>query len=265
MNIVYFEIKRSLPSTLIWTVAIVIIGLLYTAMGPIFIDSSADMRTFLSEMGQPFLDGLGIDIDTFFSPVGYFSYIGGFIGLALGIQALIYGINSFVLEKNKQVVEFLYTKPVSRTKLFCAKYFANWILLTLTQIVVISAIYIATDKVNSVSYDNGLMLLLLLSFIPLQYLFYTLGAVIGVVVNKQKNVVAISIGIALGMFFLNMLNAILGDHVFDLLTFFNYYNMSDIVANQHYDILLVLISAGLIGIFGILSLLIFRTKDIKVK
>lgn len=264
MNIFNFEFKRNLTNTIIWIVAIIMIGLFYTAMGPVFLDQSDLLHDFMLGMGEDFLKGLGINFDTFFTPVGFYAYIGGFIGLALGIQATIYGIKAFVIEKNNHSVEFLYTKPKSRTKLFFAKFCANGSLLFITQVFVISSLYVFTDLINDVDYDHSLMLGLLITYIPLQFLFYTLGTLIGVSANRLKNVVSVSLMIGFVMFFMNMLGGIIEIKVFDYLSFFNYYNLGDISLTGEYDPNFVALSLGLIGLFSICSLIIYNKKDLKV-
>lgn len=265
MNIVSFEIKKGLKTTVIWTIVISLVGLLYTAMGPAFINQSETLISFLSNMGEQFLKGFGINLDTFFSPAGFFGYIGGFIALTLAIQATIYGIKAFVDEKNNKSIEFLYVKPNSRFNIFVQKYIANIVLLSITQIVVITIIYFATDLINTVDYDHHLMFLLLLTFVPLQYMFFTVGTLIGVTVDKLKNIVAISIGLGIGMFFLNMLGGIIDNQVIDYITFFNYYNLSDITFNNQYDSHFVLVSIGIISCLTIISAIIFVKKDMKVQ
>ncbi len=264
MNIFNFEFKRNLTNTIIWTVAITLIGLMYTAMGPVFLDQSDLIYDFMIGMGEEFLKGLGINFETFFTPVGFFAYIGGFIGLALAIQATIYGIKAFVLEKNNHSVEFLYTKPASRTKLFISKFLANALLLLITQAVVISAIYIATDVINDVAYDHRLMLGLLITYIPLQFMFFTLGTFIGTAANRLKNIVSVSLMIGFVMFFMNMLGGIIEITAFNYISFFNYYNLGDISLTGEYDLEFMGLSFALIAIFAISSLIIYNKKDLKV-
>ncbi len=264
MNIVKFEVKRNLRTTLIWAVAVTVIGIFYTAMGPVFIDQSDTLMAFMEGMGDQFLTGLGINFDTFFSPVGFYSYVGTYMALALCVQAMIYGIKVLIVEKNAKSVEFLYTKPNSRMNIFVNKYIANIILLSITQLIFIVSIYIATDVINTVDYDHQLMLMVLLTVIPLQYLFFTLGTVIGAVANRLKNIVSVAIMVTLVMFFFNMLAGILDNDVLSYLSFFSYFNLSDIVFEEAYNMTFVMISIGLIIFYTVLSAVVLKIKDIKV-
>lgn len=264
MNIAKFEIKSHLKTTMIWTIAVSLIGMMYIAMEPAFLDQSEALISLLNGMGDAFLDGLGINVDTFFTPVGFFAYVGGFMALALCVQATIYGIRTFTLEKNTNSIEFLYTKPTSRIKIFVSKYFANVVLLIITQVIVITVLYLFTDVVNSADYDHMLMFLMLFTFVPLQFMFYALGTVIGTSVNRLKSVVPVAIMIPMVMFFLNMLSGIVDNDVVSYLSFFNYYNLSDIVFNEGYDNVFVLISVGIIIGLTAISLVMIKRRDLKV-
>lgn len=264
MNILKFEVKNNMKTTLIWAIIVSLAGMLYVAMGPVFLEQTELMKDFMLSMGEEFLTTLGINFETFFSPTGYFAYVGGFIGMALAVQASIYGIKAFALEKNNKSLEFLYTKPGSRTKVFGAKLGARIILLSITQVIVIATLYFGTEIVNSVDYNHQLLFLMMFSYVPLQYMFLTLGMLIGVSVNRLKNIVPISLLLGIGMFFINMLGGLVDNQVFDYISFFNYYNLSDLSLNESYDSNFVILSITLITIFTISSLVIFNKKDMKV-
>lgn len=264
MNIIKFELKRNLRSSFTWGIVVLFAGILYSAMGPAFLNQSDTLITFLEGMGDEFLTGFGINIDTFFTPVGFYSYVGGYISIALCVQAMMYGMNAFVLEKNRHSVEFLYTKPIGRTKVFISKYIANIILLLITEAIVISGIYAVTDIINSSDYDHMLMFMLLVTIIPLQLLFFTMGSVVGVSVDKLKSIVSIALGASIGMYILNMLGQITDNSAFDYLSFFNYFNLGDITLTGSFDTTFVILSSILIVVFTIVALVIFKKKDLKV-
>ncbi len=263
MNILRFEIKRNAKVTYIWIIAVLAVSIMYLSMGPMFTEDSTALMGALESFGPEVRDALGIDLDTFFSPVGFYAYVGGFITLALCVQAMIYGIKAFVTEKNQKSADFLYTKPVSRTNLFVQKVLSNVVLLSLTQIIVIIVLYGATDLFNKVDYDHGLMLLMLFAIVPMQYLFLGLGVLIGVTVPKLKNVTAVSIFVSMAMYILNMMSAMFENKVITAVSFFHYYNLSDILQAKAFDtssvvttiILLVLMFGG--------SYLIINKRDLR--
>ncbi len=263
MDIIKFEIKRNYKVTLIWAVAVSLAATVYISMSPLFIDQADTIMGFLSSLGEDLVAGLGINFDNFFTPIGYFSYIGGYLFAALGVQAMIYGIKSFAKEKNQKSVEFLYTKPVTRTKLFVSKTVANIILLTISQAIVIASIMISTDVFNDVDYDQALMFKETFALVPLQYMFLGLGTLIGCSVDRFKNIVSASIMVSVGMYIINMLATILDSDMLGYISFFNYYNLNEIVSEGNYNGNFVFISLVIIIVLLSAALTTYNKRDIK--
>ncbi len=263
MEITKFEIKRNYKVTLIWSIAVSLVATLYIAMSPLFVDQADTIMDFMASIGEDLVASLGINFDNFFTPVGFFSYIGGYIFAAMGVQAIIYGIKAFVKEKNQKSTEFLYTKPVSRTSIYIQKTVANAILLLITQVIVISVIMGTTALFNDVDYNQTLLLKEAIAIIPIQFLFLGLGTLIGCSVDRLKNIVSVSIGLSIGMFVLNMLASILESDILGYISFFNYFNLSEIVTSEQFDNQFVGLTIILLFIFYIGGLFIFNHRDIK--
>lgn len=264
MNIIKLELLQNYRQTLIWSIVASFFAIIYIALSPLFIEQSAIIMDFMSSLGEDLLQGFGINFENFFSPIGFFSYIGTYLFLGLGIQAMSYGLRSFVREKNQKSLEFLYVKPISRNRIYCCKLIANLILLIFTQVIVISVILIATDFFNKLEYNHLLMLKLTLVIVPIQLLFLSLGALIGVSVNKLKNVVTLSIMVNIGMFIMNMLASILDSKVLMNLSFYSYFNLSEIVSTEQYEMKFIILTIILIIIFNASSIMIINKRDLKI-
>ncbi len=263
MNILKFEIKRNAKVTYIWIIAVLAVSIMYLSMGPMFTEDSEALMGAIESFGPEMREALGIDLDTFFTPVGFYAYVGGFITLALCIQSMIYGIKAFVTEKNQKSSDFLYTKPASRSSIYVQKVLGNAILLTVTQIIVIFVINISVDLFNKPDYDHGLMFLMTLAIVPMQYLFYGLGVLIGVTVPKFKNVVALSLFVGILMYFLNMLSSMFDNKMIEFVSFFNYYNLSDILAEGAFATSSIVITIILLVLMFVGSYLIINKRDLR--
>lgn len=263
MNVFRFELKRNIKVTYIWIISVMIGAILFLAMGPIFIEESDILLEYLEAMGPAFLSGMGINIDYFFSPVGFYGYIGGYIALALGIQGMIYGLKTFLTEKNQKSLDFLYTKPSSRCNIYVQKVCANAVLLVITQIFVIITILIAQDTFNTADYDHIMMIKMACNIIPIQFLFYSLGIIISVTLKKFKNIVSLSLFFGIGMYFFNVLSAIFDNEVLDYVSFFNYYNLNDVLNNGNYSISFIIITILLLIAFLGGGYMIFKKRDFR--
>ncbi len=263
MNILKFEIKRNIKATYIWIIAVLAVSIMYLSIGPMFTEDSEALMGALESFGPEVREAIGIDIDTFFSPVGFYAYVGGFITLALCVQAMIYGIKAFVTEKNQKSVDFLYTKPGSRSNLFLQKVLSNVVLLAFTQVIVITVLYGAADLFNKPDYDHGLMFLMMFAIVPMQYLFLGLGVLIGVTVPKLKNVVAVALFVNMAMYILNMLSAMFENKLITTVSFFSYYNLSDILAEGGYAFSSILVTIILLVLMFGGSYLIINKRDLR--
>lgn len=263
MNILKFELKRNIKVTYVWIISVMICAILFLAMAPIFMEESDVLKEYLDAMGPEFLLGMGINVDYFFSPVGFYGYVGGYIALALGIQGIVYGMKAFLTEKNQKSNDFLYTKPVKRSKIFAQKVVANAILLFITQIIIIATILIAQDTFNSVNYDHIIMFKMVATIIPIQFLFYGLGVLISVSLSKFKNIVSVALVAGFGMYFFNILGAIFDRAVFDYLSFFNYFNLNDIMTTGGYETKFVLLTIGVLVVLFGGSYLIINKRDLR--
>lgn len=263
MNIFKNELKRNSKVTYIWIVSVMIASIMFMAMSPLFLDQSEALKGYLEAMGPELMQGMGINIDTFFTPVGFFGYIGGYITLALSVQGMIYGLKTFLIEKNQKTTEFLYTKPVSRTNVFTQKVLANVCLLAFTQIIIIATIMSTTSFVSTVDYDSDILFKMAFSIVPIQFLFYGLGLLIGSSVDKLKNIVSVALGVSIGMYFLNVMSALFDSKVLNYISFFSYFNLSKISVSGSYDggyIVLTIIL--LVALFGG-SYAMFNKRDFK--
>ncbi len=263
MNILKFEIKRNAKVTYIWIIGVLAVSIMYLSMAPMFTEDSEALMGALESFGPEMREAIGINLDTFFSPVGFYAYVGGFITLALCVQAMIYGIKAFVTEKNQKSADFLYTKPASRSSIYVQKVLGNVILLTITQVMCILVINGAVDMFNKVDYDHGLMFLMSLTIVPMQYLFFGLGVLIGVTVPKFKNVVALSLFVGIFMFFLNMMSAMFENKLIELVSFFNYYNLSDILNEGAFATSSIIITIILLVLMFVGSYLIINKRDLR--
>lgn len=262
-NILKFEIKQNLNLTLIWSIAISIFATIYLAMSPIFIDQADIITDLMASLGEDVLKGFGINFESFFTPVGFFSYIGGYLFAALGVQAMMYGLKAFLKEKNNKSTDFLFTKPISRNQIFWGKTTANVLLLALTQIIVITTIMCATNVFNDVDYDQTLMLKQTIVVVPIQWLFLGLGTLISVNLDKFKNIAALAIMTSVGMFILNMLSAIITSDIFTHLSFYSYYNLSEIVSTGEIDGQFLGLTVILLIMMFVSANYIFTHRDIK--
>lgn len=129
------ELLLNIKSMLIWSLSVGILGLtcilLYSSME----GEMKDMADAFSNMGA-FSDAFGMSTLSIASLKGYFATeIGAVHGLGSGMFAAIIAINIISREEDGHTGEFIFSMPLSRTKVLTAKAICVFIMLIVFTIV----------------------------------------------------------------------------------------------------------------------------------
>ena len=139
MNVFRFELRRAWLGAALWTLIILtlLIGLIAGAL-PAFMDSRAGVEAMLGSFPPAFAAAFGLQLDNLFSFGGFFSF--GFLYYALfgAIMVSVIGLDLFSREKREKCMDFLLTKPRTRSRLFFEK-----LLAAITLILLSNALFIA--------------------------------------------------------------------------------------------------------------------------
>ena len=145
MNIFNFEFKRLLKGNIIWalvcSVLIVMFMLFFPSMKEMGMQELVGSK--LESLPEAFLEAFNISGATDFSNISDFSaYVLQYIVMAGGIYAAILGVSSLAKEESEGTVEFLYSKPVTRSRIVTAKILANAFILFIF-IIILSLVLIS--------------------------------------------------------------------------------------------------------------------------
>lgn len=260
MTIFWHELKRGRLPLLIWAAAIAsmmaIAVLLYPEMAP----QMSEMEEMMANMGS-LSDAFGMDSLQFGNFIDYFAMeCGSVMGLGGAIFAAITGFAILGKEEREHTAEFLYTHPLSRTRILLEKLLAlaaQIILLNLiVAVVTVGAIALIGEEV-----DVGVLCLLLLSYLLLELEIAQLC--FGISSFLHGGGLGIGLGLAIGMYFLNLLANIAEEAKWlKYLTPFAYTEGADIVKEHALNTTYLLIGAGLTAAVLIAAFLRFRKKDL---
>lgn len=261
MNIFIHELKANRKSTVIWTVSLLALMVLFMSMFPTISKEVDEFKKMLEGFPVAVQQALGIQIDSFASILGYYSYVFMYITLCGAIQAMNLGTSIVSKEVREKTADFLLTKPVTRTTILTAKVLAAVISLLVT-----SVIYMAGSglMVNVVATDYSMtaFLLINLSLFIIQLIFLALGILISVYFPKIKSVLTVSLGTVFAFFIIGMLSATSGDEVKRYLSPFKYFDTSYIIENTNYELPFLLVGIGFIVLAIVGSYFFYTKKDI---
>jgi len=207
-------------------------------------------------------NAIGLNVESFGSILGFYSYVFLYISLCGAIQAMNIGTSIVSKEVRDKTADFLLTKPVSRKMILTSKLLAALTSLVITNVVFLVAASIVFSMVKIEDYSIPIFLMISLSLFFIQLIFLSLGIITSVIVPKIKSVLTVSLGTVFAFFIISMLISTTGDEAKRFLSPFQYFDTVYIIENASYELPFLLVGIGIIVISLVASYRIYTKKDI---
>lgn len=260
------EFKRNFRSLLLWTVIVAGLAGLMLFLFPAFEDTFSEIEQLLAAYPPEFLEAFGLgenglDMSTIYGWFGVEGYL--FVTLIGGSYAALLGSGILSKEEDDKTIEFLLSKPISRTKVFFGKALVVLINLTILNVAVSIFLLVAFSTLG----DFDVTLWLLFSFAPLllQLVFASVALLISIFITKSRQVMSISLGLSIGLYVVDIISTLTESAEFlKYFTPYEYINATSIVNDLEIKPLYLLISLTVIVISLISGWLLYKKKDISV-
>lgn len=260
MNILLHELRAYRKSTIIWTISLIGIAALFMSLYPSFSRDTEEFRKLLEGYPAALREAFGINLDTFFSILGFYCYGLSFVTLSGAIQAMNLGTSIVSKEVREKTADFLLTKPVTRQRVLANKLLAAFISIIITNIVYIAAATLIANQVKTDDFQLSIFILLSLTLFFVQLIFLAVGIIISVIVPKIKSVLTVSLATVFTFYFLGMFSSI--DEAKRYLSPFKYFDTAYIMEKSGYEISFLITGAVVIILAIGASFLIYTKKDI---
>jgi ABC-2 type transport system permease protein len=236
MNIYKHEFKAILRTVLIWSASIAALLFVFMSISSTFSKNAIVVSDMLSNFPKQLLIAFGMNQMDFGSVLGYFGLMFLFCQICLAIQAANYGFGLVSIEENEFTADFLLAKPVGRGRIMTCKLLAALTGLTITNLVVWISSFVSLAVFNhDATYETKRLVFLLLSILPFQLVFLTVGMVISLLVKRVRNVTPFSMGLVFGLYILNIFGDMIGKKSLEVLSPFRHFNPNYIIQNAAYD------------------------------
>lgn len=262
MNIFLYELKAYRKSTLIWTISLVAIVILFMALFPSISNDIEDFTKLLEGYPEPVRKALGLELNTFGSILGFYSYSFVYITLIGAIQGMILGTSIISKELREKTADFLFTKPVSRTRILTSKLLAALASLIFTNVCYVVAASIIASQVKVESYDIKIFMMISVTLLFVQIIFLALGTIMSVIIRKMKSVLTVSLGTVFSFFIIGMIAASGEGEGKRYLSPFKYFDSAYIIENGRYETSFIFVGLGVVIISILTSFIIYTKKDI---
>jgi len=263
-NLIVNDFKRLFKSLVLWTVIVGGLALLMLLLFPAFEDIYADLEALLEGYPQGFLEafGLGEDGLVLENIYGWFGVEGYLFVLLIGsVYAGLLGGSILSKEEDDQTIEFLLTRPITRSEIYLSK-----LLVIMVNLLILNAVVAAVLGVTFATLDTmNWMLWALFSGAPiiLHMIFASTSLLISVFVTKSRTVMSIALGLVVGLYVVDIISS-LSESAENLkyITPYEYVNAVTIVNDGRLEPLYLAISAAIIVVTLLLGWGFYRKKDI---
>jgi len=262
MNMYIHELRAYRKSTIAWTLSMVAVIMVFLSLYPSITDDATAFKKVLESYPQPVLKAFGIAVDYITSFLGFYSYIFMYIVLCGSIQAMNYGTSVISKEVREKTADFLLTKPVTRKQIYVSKLLAVLSSILITNIIYLVCSTFIARAVSKDSIDFKLFYMISITLLFVQLMFFALGVLVSVILPKVRSVLSVSLSVVLGLFTLNMFSSVLGEETVRYFTPFKYYDAAYIIKNASYETSFIVTEIVFVVLSVLLSLFIYRKKDI---
>jgi ABC-2 type transport system permease protein len=263
MNIFRQEFNMRFRSVITWSVAIAVLILIYVSMFSSFAKQAELLNEMMANFPPQLLTAFGMTGVNMAEVLGFFGFAFLFTQICAAIQAAGYGFGLVSVEEREWTADFLMAKPVSRTYILTSKLLAALGGLLITDIVIwVASLLFVNLFSGGKTYEVKPLLLLLLSIVPFQLFFLSVGLVVSLLVKRVRNVTPYAMALGFGMYLLSVFGDLLGEAALEKITPFKHFAPHYILQHAAWDLPLVLISVAVIVISVVGSYLLYTRRDI---
>lgn len=262
MNIFIHELKTYRKSTIIWSLSLIAIMIIFMSMYSTFAEDAKGFMKIVENYPEAIRNAMGFNQENFFTILGFYSFPLSFITLCAAIQAMNLSTSIINKEVREKTADFLLTKPVTRTKILTAKLLAAFVSIVVTNIFYFAAASFVALQVQTDDFSLIIFLLLSLTIFFIQLIFLSLGIIISVIVQKIKSVLTVSLATVFAFYFVGMFSDTTGDEVKRYFSPFKYFDTAYIIKHSSYETTFLIAGAVIIILAIATSYVVYSKKDI---
>ncbi|GAA0177591.1 ABC transporter permease subunit [Clostridium sediminicola] len=262
MNMYLHEFKYYKKSTIIWTISLLAIIILFMAMFPTFSSDTVQIQKIMEGFPEEIRKALGFSSLDLSTLLGFYGMIFNYIILCGAIQAMNIGLSILSAESREKTADFLLSKPVTRQQIVTSKLLAAITSVLITDVIYSIAAILMAQAVKTDDFSMKAFILISLTLLFVQLIFIALGVIISVVMKRIKSVLSISLGVVFALYIINWVASSIDDVKIKYITPFGYFDSSYIIANGTYEVSFIIVSVAIIVVSIVASYILYAKKDI---
>lgn len=262
MNIFFHELKAYRKSTIIWSVSLVMIIVLFMSFYPSFAKDAEEFQKIMEGYPEAIRNALGFNFESFFTIIGFYCFPLSFITLCGAIQGMNLGTSIVSKEVREKTADFLLTKPVTRTTVLTSKLMAAFISIVITNIAYLAVTITMAFQVQTEDFSLKILIMLSLTMFFIQLIFLALGIIISVIAPRIKSVLTVSLTTVFAFYFLGMFSSTTGEEAKRYISPFKYFDTAYIIKHASFESTFLIVGAVIIILAIAASYFVYAKKDI---
>ncbi|WP_010677888.1 ABC transporter permease subunit [Bacillus timonensis] len=261
MNVFLREMKAYRKSLIIWSIGLVLLLLMGKTEYSSLSSSGQSLNELIESMPKALQALMGTGTLDLSTPIGYFSILYLYLLLMGTIHAAMLGASIIAKEERDKTFEFLFVKPITRTKVITMK-----LLAALTNLVVFNAVTtIATILVFEMNREIKDLFMLMSGMLLLQLLFLMIGSALASVIRGPKRAAPFAMGILLLTFILSIVIDLSEKlEPFTYIVPFRYFTAKKILTGDGFEAVYVILSLSFIVALTVTTYVFYKKKDLNV-
>ncbi len=260
-------LNRNWRTGLYWGIGIALLGIYAILIIP-NVDMLNSYAQLVQTMPPLLLQAFGVDdISSMTTPDGFLGFaFFSYALLILAAYAVIAGLNITANEEDRGIMDITLSLPIPRWRLVLERFLAYTVIVVAILALSFLGMWGATLTSNTLQFDVGRMALGILNMMPSVLLMLAFTALAGTVMRSRSGAAALAAGFVIVSYFIDFLGKAASESAagsLRLISFFNYYNGSDIMTTGLNAGNFALLSVVMV-VFAVGALWFFQRRDVGV-
>lgn len=263
-NVFWREIKANSKSLLMWSIGIIL--LVAVSMGKYAGMSSAgqSINDFLAQMPHSLKAIMGIGIFDLTTAAGYYAVLFIYLSVIATIHAAILGADIIAKEERDKTADFLFIKPLSRSRVISSKLLAAFVNILVFNIITLVSSIIMVQYYNEGEPVIDLITKLMAGMLIMQLIFLFLGTALAAFIKSPQIAPSYAAGTLLITFIISIVIDINSRaEGLKYLTPFKYFDAKNIIYGRGFEPVYLILSCIIITVFIGGTYILYKNRDLK--
>lgn len=265
MNVFMREMKANRKALIIWCIGVLL--MVASGMGKYagFSGSGQSINDLLAQMPQSLKAIMGMGTFDLTTATGFYGVLFIYLAMMATIHATMLGADIISKEERDKTAEFLFLKPISRTRIITLKLSASLVNIIIFNLVTFVSSILMVQKYSKGEAIIGGITRLMLGMFILQFIFLLIGTAIAAVSKHPKTAPSLATGILLLTFILSIaidMNSRIENLKY--LTPFKYFDAKNLLNTRGFEPVYVILSAVIIAVLLRATYVFYKSRDLNV-